>query len=213
MSATTFDRFTPYACDALAFAHEEAVRLNHPYVGTEHLLLGIACEPEGLGGRVLKGLGLSLATMRPVVETSWQRGETVLTEGRALTSSTKAALRSAMAAANEGGNNLVSTLHLLTGLACDGGNGAMTTLHHMEVDEDRLRQAIDRAKAAPVIYASERALPELTDGTAMYILHLPAVTLTCLATEARTQNRSVSELIREAIDRAWPESGALTAAE
>jgi len=213
MSVTAFDRFTPYACDALASAQEEAVRLNHPYMGTEHLLLGIAHEPEGLGGRVLKGLGLSLTTMRPVVEASSQRGETAIMEAPMLTADMKAALRAAMEAANEGKNNLVGTVHLLTGLACDDGNGAMTALRSVGVDENRLRQAIDRAKEAPVVYASERALPEPTDETAMYILHLPAVTLTYLATEARTQNRSVSELIREAINRLWPESGALTAAE
>ncbi len=213
MTATAFDRFTPHACDALTFAEEEAVRLNHPYVGTEHLLLGIAHEPEGLGGRVLKGLGVSLTMLRLVVEASSQRGETAVTEARVLAPDTKAALRAAMAAADDGGNKFVSTMHLLAGLASDNGNGAMTALRSVEVDEDRLQRAMHRAKEAPVIYANERTLPELTDETAMYILHLPAATLTHLATQARTQNRSVSALIREAINRAWPESGALTGTE
>ena len=213
MTASTFDRFTPHARDALTFADGEATRLNHAAMSTAHLLLGIAHEPEGLGGRVLTTFGISLSTLRPVVETLHKRGGIAILEGHTLTLGMKAALRAAIAEADRGEQQLVGALHLLAGLSSDTDNAAMTALRQLEVDETRLRNAIARANEGPVIHASANAIAELTSEHVMYILHVPTTDLAHLTALARTQDRPIDDLILEAIHRVWGKDDALARAE
>jgi len=213
MTASTFDRFTPHARDALTFADGEATRLNHAAMSTAHLLLGISHEPEGLGGRVLRILGISLSTLRSVVETLYERGAIAIPEGHTLTPDMKVALRAAIAEADRDNQQLVSTLHLLAGLSSDTDNAAMTALRQLEVDETRLRNAIERANEGPVIHASANALAELTSEHVMYILHLPTTDLAHLTALARPTDRPMDDLILEAIHRVWGKDDALAREE
>jgi len=213
MTASTFNRFTPHARDALTFADEEATRLNHAAMSTAHLLLGIAHEPEGLGGCVLKTLGISLGTLRPVVETLYERGAIAIPEGHTLTPDMKVALRAAVTEADRGEHQLVGTLHLLAGLASDTDNAAMTALRQLEVDETRLRNAIERANEGPVIHASANAMPELTGERVMYILHLPTADLVHLTALAHTHDQPIDDLILEAIHHVWGKDDASARAE
>src|ERR1041385_200681 len=72
--ADRFDKFTERARRVLSLAQEEAIRFNHNYIGTEHILLGLVRETEGVGARVLGNLGVDLGGVRSAVEITIGRG-------------------------------------------------------------------------------------------------------------------------------------------
>ena len=74
-----FDKFSERARRVLTSAQEEAQRLNHSYIGTEHLLLGLIREEEGVGAKVLANLGVTLSKVRSAVEYIIGRGEKAAT--------------------------------------------------------------------------------------------------------------------------------------
>src|ERR671932_360286 len=115
-----FDRFNDRAKRVLALAQDEAIRFNHNYIGTEHLLLGLLREGEGVSGRVLASLGLRLSSARTEVERIVGRGETTTPPSEiALTPRTKKVIDLAVDEARERGHHAVGTEHLLLGLVRD----------------------------------------------------------------------------------------------
>ena len=91
-----FDKFSERARRVLTSAQEEAQRLNHGYIGTEHLLLGLIREEEGVGAKVLTNLGVTLAKVRSAVEYIIGRGEKAATNEIELTPRAKRVIEMAI---------------------------------------------------------------------------------------------------------------------
>jgi len=117
------DRFTERGKRVLQLARDEAGRLNHEYIGTEHLLLGLAAERSGVASQVLQRLGVDLDKVREAVEALVQVGPsgTQLPDKIVLTPRAKRTLDSAQEVARELGHSYVGTEHLLLGLLRSGG--------------------------------------------------------------------------------------------
>lgn len=123
-----FEKFTGRARNVLALAQDEATRLNHAYIGTEHLLLGLIHEGEGVAARVLRDLGVELEAARSAVEQHVASGDDCAQKPRGeigLTPRTKKVLELALEEARLLGHDYVGTEHVLLGLMREGeGVGA-----------------------------------------------------------------------------------------
>jgi len=112
-----FDRFTGRARDALSLAADEAAAMEHGYIGTEHLLLGLLAEPGGIANRLLAEAGMTLESGRAAVELVVGRSTRPHIGPRGLTPKAKKSVEHAVAASKELGHNFIGTEHLLLGLA------------------------------------------------------------------------------------------------
>ena len=119
----TRDRFahwTSRARNVLALAQEEAQRLQHPFLGTEHLLLGLVREGEGVAGQVLRSLGVELDQVCQAVEARIGRGDQVVRGEMRLTPRAKRVLELAALEANYLHHDYLGTEHLLVGMLQEG---------------------------------------------------------------------------------------------
>ena len=114
--ADNLRRFSKRARRSLAYAQEEARRLNHPYIGTEHLLLGLVREENSVAARVLRSLGVEADTVRSAVEEIIGSGEQPVISRIGLSPRTKRIIELAVSQAREMGNNYIGTEHILLGL-------------------------------------------------------------------------------------------------
>jgi len=138
-----FDRFTERARRVIVLAREEATRLNHDYIGTEHLLLGLAREGEGIAASALENIGVSLETIRIEVEKIVPIGSGTLTLGDVpFTPRAKKVLELAMDEARLMSHNYIGTEHLLLGLIREGEGVAARVLEKLGVDLEKVRQEI-----------------------------------------------------------------------
>ena len=133
--------FTERVRKVLAMAREEAARLRHEYVGTEHLLLGLIREGDGVGANVLENLHVDFAELKSGVESSVKKGRAGETVGPDLpyTSRAKKVLELAMTEAREMNHSYVGTEHLLLGLIREGSGIAAQALHERGVSSDNAR--------------------------------------------------------------------------
>jgi ATP-dependent Clp protease ATP-binding subunit ClpC len=111
-----FEKFTERARKVLTMAQEEAVRLRHNYIGTEHLLLGLVREGNGLAAKVLTELGLNLETIRDDVESIIGHGERIVRGQVGLTPRAKKVIELAVDEARRMNHHYIGTEHLLLGL-------------------------------------------------------------------------------------------------
>jgi len=133
-------RFTQWARKALTLAQEEAVRMNHNYIGTEHLLVGLVRESHGVAGRVLRDFGVELSRVREHIEGTVGRGrQTWLKKQAGLTPRTKRTIELAVEEARRMDHPWVGTGHLLLGLIREGEGLAVTVLRDLGVDLGVLR--------------------------------------------------------------------------
>jgi ATP-dependent Clp protease ATP-binding subunit ClpC len=120
-----FGRFTERARKVLSLAQEEAQRLQHNYIGTEHLLLGLVREDEGVAAKVLSNLGVELNKVRDAVESIIGRGDRVVLGEIGLTPRAKKVIELAVDEARRLNHHYIGTEHLLLGLIREGqGIGA-----------------------------------------------------------------------------------------
>ena len=120
-----FDKFTERARKVLRLAQEEAQRLQHNYIGTEHLLLGLVREGEGVAGKVLTSLGVDLEKVRKAVEDIIGRGDSIVLGEIGLTPRAKKVIELAFDEARLLDHHYIGTEHLLLGLIREGkGIGA-----------------------------------------------------------------------------------------
>jgi ATP-dependent Clp protease ATP-binding subunit ClpC len=120
-----FDKFTERARKVLHLAQEEAQRLHHNYIGTEHLLLGLVREREGVAGKVLTSLGVDLEKVRKAVEDIIGRGDRIVLGEIGLTPRAKKVIELAVDEAKLLDHHYIGTEHLLLGLIREGeGIGA-----------------------------------------------------------------------------------------
>lgn len=139
------DKFSKRARRVLTFAQEEAVRLNHNYIGTEHLLLGLIREDEGLAAKVLRDLGIEQARVRQVVEEIVGRGQAAVGTRLSLTPRTKRVIELAVDEARRMGHHYIGTEHLLLGLVREGDGIAVNVLKSLNINPEKIRQQLARA--------------------------------------------------------------------
>lgn len=136
-----YGRFTERAQKAILLAQEEAKKFNHNYVGTEHILLGLIAEEQGIAAQALKAMGITIDKARKEVYDIVGMGE----EGVDLvgfTPRTKKVFELGVAEARNLGHNYVSTEHLLLGLITEGEGIASTILKRLGVEPGKLAQTI-----------------------------------------------------------------------
>jgi len=138
-----FNRFTERARKVIVYAKEEAKRFNHDYIGTEHLLLGLIREGEGVAAAVLQKLGLDLETIRLEVEKLVQPGpQTQVAGDIPFTPRSKKALELSAEEARALGHNYIGTEHLLLGLVKEGEGMAYRVLLNLGLDLGKLRNEV-----------------------------------------------------------------------
>ena len=138
-----FNRFTERARKVIILAKEEARRFNHDYIGTEHILLGLIREGEGVAAAVLEKLGLDLQTIRLEVEKVVQPGPTTQILGDIpFTPRAKKALELAAEEARSLGHNYIGTEHILLGIIREGESVASQVLLNLGLDLERVKNEI-----------------------------------------------------------------------
>ncbi len=137
-----FERFTDKARRVVVLAQEEARMLNHSYIGTEHLLLGLVHEGEGVAARALESLGISLQAVRRDVEEIIGRGQQPPSGHIPFTPRAKKVLELSLRESNQLGHNYIGTEHILLGLLREGEGVAAQVLVKMGMDLNRVRQQV-----------------------------------------------------------------------
>jgi len=138
-----FNRFTERARKVILLAKEEAKRFNHDYIGTEHILLGLVREGEGVAAVVLQKMGLSLQQIRLEIEKLVKPGpSTVISGDIPFTPKAKKAVEFSGEEARALGHNYIGTEHLLLGLIREGEGVASQVLLNMGVDLDKVRREV-----------------------------------------------------------------------
>ena len=137
-----FERFTDRARRVVVLAQEEARLLNHNYIGTEHILLGLIHEQEGVAARALTGLGISLETIRVEVVEIIGRGQTAPTGHIPFTPRSKKVLELSLREALQLGHNYIGTEHILLGLLREGQGVGARVLVKLGGSLDRVRAKV-----------------------------------------------------------------------
>ena len=136
------DKFTERAKKVLVYAQDEATRFNHNYIGTEHLLLGLLREGDGIAAKVLGNLGVELNKVRSAVEFIIGRGERMVVGDINLTPRAKRVIELAVEEARRLGHNYIGTEHLLLGLVREGEGIAAGVLESLGVNLDKVRAQV-----------------------------------------------------------------------
>ena len=136
------DKFTERAKKVLVYAQDEATRFNHNYIGTEHLLLGLVREGEGIAAQVLKNLGVELNKVRSAVEFIIGRGERMVVGDITLTPRAKRVIELSIEEARRLGHNYIGTEHLLLGLVREGEGIAAGVLESLGVNLEKVRSQV-----------------------------------------------------------------------
>jgi hypothetical protein len=134
-----YDKFTERATKVLSLAQEEAQRFQHNYIGTEHLLLGLVREGEGVAAKVLSNLGVELNKVRSAVEFIIGRGDRVVLGEIGLTPRTKKVIELAVDEARRMNHHYIRTEHLLLGLVREGEGIAAGVLESLGVNLEKVR--------------------------------------------------------------------------
>jgi ATP-dependent Clp protease ATP-binding subunit ClpC len=137
-----FSRFASGAWDVLRLATAEAQRLQHGYIGTEHLLLGLLSEDEGVLPHVLREMDLQAEQVRAAVETVAGTGEAQTSDGIALTPSATRALMLAIDEAADLQHRAVGPEHILLGLLREGDNKAARALQSLGLTVEMVRSKV-----------------------------------------------------------------------
>ena len=158
MADRLYDKFTKRAKQVLQLATEEARTFNHPYVGTEHILLGLIRESEGIAARVLDDLGVKLPQARSAVEFIVGVGETPYRGDQDLTARAKKVIEYAVEEAKRLNHHYIGTEHLLLGLVRNGEGVATGVLDIMGVSLEQVRNQVMRVLRHGTTPSTERSL-------------------------------------------------------
>ena len=137
-----FERFTDRARRVVVLAQEEARMLNHNYIGTEHILLGLIHEGEGVAAKALESLGISLDAVRQQVEEIIGRGQEVPSGHIPFTPRAKKVLELSLRESLQLGHNYIGPEHMLLGLVREGDGVAAQILVKLGADPNRVRQQV-----------------------------------------------------------------------
>ncbi|MBO9315443.1 MAG: ATP-dependent Clp protease ATP-binding subunit, partial [Chloroflexus sp.] len=139
-----YSKFTKRAKQVLQLAAEEARAFNHPYIGTEHILLGLIRESEGIAARVLDELGVKLPQARSAVEFIVGSGESTMVTDQELTARAQKVIKYAIEEANRLNHHYIGTEHLLLGLVRNGEGVATGVLDILGVSLEQVRNQVMR---------------------------------------------------------------------
>ncbi|ABG05123.1 ATPase AAA-2 [Rubrobacter xylanophilus DSM 9941] len=139
-----FERFTERARKVVVLAQEEARHFNHNYIGTEHLLLGLLREEDGVAAQALNHLGVTLDDVREQVESIVGYGEEGSGSQAPFTPRSKKVLELALREALQLGHNYIGTEHILLGLVRESEGVAARVLSNLDVDPDKVRREVVR---------------------------------------------------------------------
>jgi len=137
-----FERFTDRARRVVVLAQEEARMLNHNYIGTEHILLGLIHEGEGVAAKALESMNISLEAVRQQVEEIIGQGQAAPTGHIPFTPRAKKVLELSLREALQLGHNYIGTEHILLGLIREGEGVAAQVLQKLGADLNRVRQSV-----------------------------------------------------------------------
>jgi ATP-dependent Clp protease ATP-binding subunit ClpC len=140
--ADRFEKFTERAHKVLTLAQEEAVRLRHNHIGTEHLLLGLVREGNGLAAKVLTELGVNLETIRDDVESIIGHGDRIVRGQVGLTPRAKKVIELAVDEARRLNHHYIGTEHLLLGLIREGNGVAAGVLEQEGLHLGEIRRQV-----------------------------------------------------------------------
>jgi ATP-dependent Clp protease ATP-binding subunit ClpC len=134
-----FERFTDRARKVVVFTQEEATLLGHNLIGTEHILLGLIREGDGIAARALESLDISLEAVRHEIEEIVGRGEAASTSHIPFSPRAREVLELSLREALQLGHNFIGTEHLLLGLIREREGVAVQVLQSLGVEPDRIR--------------------------------------------------------------------------
>ncbi|MBL9079678.1 MAG: ATP-dependent Clp protease ATP-binding subunit [Planctomycetes bacterium] len=138
-----FDRFTDRAKKVMSFARQEAMKFNHEYIGTEHILLGLVQEGSGVAANVLKNMSIDLDKIRHEVEKIVKTGPSMVTMGQLpFTPRAKKVLELSLEEASQLSHNYIGTEHLLLGLIRENEGIAAQVLMNLGVKLDEVREEV-----------------------------------------------------------------------
>ena len=137
-----FERFTDRSRRVVVLAQEEARTLNHEYIGTEHILLGLIREGAGTGAKALESLGISLDTVRREVQEIIGQGQHAPSGHIPFTPQAKKVLELTLSESKALGHNYIGTEHILLGLIREGDGVAAQVLVKLGADLSRVRQQV-----------------------------------------------------------------------
>ncbi len=144
-----FERFSESAKRVLTLAQEEAERSRHSYIGTEHLLLGLMRDQDGLAARALQDLGLEIDKVRATIEAALHRSERVIIQQIIPTSRVKKVIEIAFEEARRMGSHYVGSEHLLLGLVIEGQGVAAHVLTDLGATRAKVQAEIERLFRVP----------------------------------------------------------------
>ena len=160
--ADKMERFTQRARRVLSLAHEEAERLHHNYIGTEHLLLGLIREEGGVAGRVLRNLGLDPARVKDMVERLTGVGRNAGSRIE-LAPGTEQVLQMAIEEARRMGHHYIGTEHILLGMVRSNEGKAMDVLRKLGITPEQIRRqtrrVLQESSSAPQSASGRAAAP------------------------------------------------------
>ena len=138
-------KFSPRVKDVISYSREEALRLGHEYIGTEHLLLGLIREGEGMAIKILKSLNINLADLRKSVEgaVKGSTGNSANVGNIPLTKQAEKALKITYLEAKIFKSDIIGTEHLLLAILKDEDNIATQILNQYGVNYDIMREELD----------------------------------------------------------------------
>ena len=139
-----FERFTERARLVVVEARQEAKRLDHDYVGTEHLLLGLTSVGDGLAVKALESLGIAVNAIRQRVEESVDRGEQAPEGHIRFTAQAKTVLELSLRESRDRNDLYIGTEHILLGLIREGDGVAAHVLLELGADLERTREHVTR---------------------------------------------------------------------
>ncbi len=144
-------KFSPRVKDVITYSREEALRLGHDYIGTEHLLLGIIREGEGTAARILKSLGVNMMELRKTVENSIGTGNYKVSNlaNIPLMKQAERALKITYLEAKLYKSAVIGTEHLLLSILKDEDNVATKSLHKFNVDYEIIKKELELSKSDP----------------------------------------------------------------
>jgi ATP-dependent Clp protease ATP-binding subunit ClpC len=157
------ERFTQRARRVLSLAQEEAERLQHSYIGTEHLLLGLMREEGGVAGRVLRDLGLDQRRVEDLVERMTRAGQRSGNARLDLSPGTKKVLELAVDEARRMGHHYIGTEHLLLGLVRQSEGIAIEVLKRLNVSPEEVRRQTRRVLQESPVQRPPTAGPQKND--------------------------------------------------
>jgi len=199
------ERFTDPAKRVIALAQEEAGMLNHNYIGTEHILLGLVHEGDGVAAKALESLNISLEDVRRKVEEIIGRGQAAPTGALPFTPRAKKVLELSLKDSLQLGHNYIGTEHILLGLIHEGEGVAAEVLQKLGAGLNRVRQAvIQLLSGAPTGRYGDPLSPSLFEEREKVVLSFlinEGLSRSELANLLGVSERRVEEIVRAVIEK------------